>query len=267
MKIDPTKIYQMPLIMGPLYDKENLPGIPYPAIENIAIQFQTDREAAKNLVPDCYEVYKKPIVTVVFGYFGGLDFLAGGGYNIAAVQISARFDGEQDHIEGDYIPIMFENKTMPILGGREYLGVPKLYADIPPFKIMPNGNLRCEASLYGHLLFGIDLPLLKKQNRVVRSVASKRVNSRPWLAYKYFPALDGPPDANYPTTTRNDIKIETLWMGKTASLYFGTATDNDISLVFQVIEAVKSLKILKIEQVLRFQGSAVLRFDQSRRLK
>lgn len=267
MKIDPTKIYQMPQIMGPVYDKENLPRIPYPAIENIAIQFHTDHETAKNLVPDCYQVDPKPIVTIVFGYFRGLDFLAGGGYNIAAVQVSARFDGEQDHVEGDYILIMFENKTMPILGGREFLGVPKLYADIPPARIMPDGKLRCEASLSGHLLFGFELPPLKKQNRIIRSVASRRINSRPWLAYKYFPALDGPPDADYPTTTRNDVKIETLWMGKTASLYFGTATDKDIGLVFHVIEAVKSLKILKIEQVLRFQGSAVLRFDQSHRLK
>ena len=267
MKIDPTKIYQMPQIMGPVYDKDNLPRIPYPAIENIAIQFQSDRETASNLVPDCYQIDQNPIVTVVFGYFRGLDFLAGGGYNIAAVQVSARFDGEQDHVEGDYILIMFENKTMPILGGREYLGVPKLYADIPPFKIMPNGNLRCEASLYGHLLFGIDLPPLKKQNRVVRSVASKRINSRPWLAYKYFPALDGPPDADYPTITRNDIKIDNLWMGRIASLYFGIATDKDISQVFHLIEALKQLKMNKLEQVLRFQGSAVLRFDQSHRLK
>jgi acetoacetate decarboxylase len=267
MKIDPTKIYQMPQIMGPLYDKENLPGIPYPAIENYAIQFQTDREAAKNLVPDCYQVDQKPVVTVVFGYYRGLDFLAGGDYNIAAVQVSARFDGKQDHVKGDYIPIMFENKTTPILGGREFLGVPKLYADIPPAKIMPDGSLRCEASLNGHLMFGIEFPPLRKQNRVVRSVASKRINSRPWLAYKYIPALDGPPDADYPTITRNDVTIETFWMGKTAALYFGNATDKDLGVTFPVIEAIKPLKIIKMEQALRFQGSAVLRLDQSRRLK
>lgn len=267
MKIDPTKIYQMPQIMGPLYDKENLPRIPYPEVENIAIQFQTDREEASKLAPGCYKIDQKPIVTVAFGYFKGLDFLAGAGYNIATVQVSARFDGEQDHLAGDYILVMFENQTYPILGGREFLGVPKLYADIPPVKIMPDGNLRCEASLLGHLLFGIELSPLKRSNRVVRSVASKRINSRPWLAYKYIPALDGPPDADYPTITRNDVKIDNLWMGSNASLYFGTATDKDIGQVFHLIEAVKSLKILKIEQVLRFQGAAVLRFDQSHRLK
>jgi len=267
MKVDPTKLYMMPQIMGPLYEKEPLPRIQYPQTETFAIQFQTESEAARNLLPDCYDIDQVLLVTVVFAYHKGLDFLAGGGYSIATFQVSARFDGAQDHIEGDYILVMYENETRPILGGREFLGVPKLYADIPPVKIMPNGNLRCEASLWGHLLFGIELSPLKKQNPVVKAIASKRINSRPWLAYKYIPSLDGPPDADYPTITRNDVKIENLWMGNTGSLYFGSATQDDIGYTVNVIDALKSLTFVKLEQALRFEGSAALRFDQSRRLK
>jgi len=44
---------------------------------------------------------------------------------------------------------MFEDQTLPILGGREDLGVPKLYADISPARILADGRLRCEASLWG----------------------------------------------------------------------------------------------------------------------
>jgi acetoacetate decarboxylase len=267
MKLDHSKLYQMPHIMGPIYDIEALPKIPYPEIENFAIQFQTDPDAARALVPDCYEIDKKPIVTVVFGYYKGLDFLAGGGYNIATAQISARFDGEKHHVKGDYILIMFENKTMPILGGRDFLGVPKLYADIPAAELMPNGNMECKASLWGHHLFSIEIPQLKKQSSIVRTVASKRINSRPWLAYKYVPSLDGHPDADYPTITRNDIKIDNLWMGNSASLHFGHATTDDLRYTANVISALKTLPILKVEQVLRFNGSAVLRFDQSHGLK
>ncbi len=162
---------------------------------------------------------------------------------------------------------MFENDTKPILGGWDHLGVPKIFADIPPIKFMPDGSLRCEASVWGHLLFGLELPPMKKQNPVVKTVASRRINSWPWLAYKYIPSLDGPPDADYPTTTRNDVKIEQLWMGKSGSLYFGEVTVEDISDTVHVIEALKSIPIGKIEQVLHFQGSVVLRFDQSGRLQ
>jgi acetoacetate decarboxylase len=267
MKIDQTKLYMMPHIMGPQYEKNPLPNLSYPQSENIVIQYKTNYDAARRLVPDCYLVDQKPTVTVLFGYHNGLEFLAGSGYSLATFWISVKFIGEENQVEGDYVLIMFENQTMPILGGREFLGVPKLYANIPPIKIMPNGSIRCEASLWGHLLFGIELPQLKKQNRVVKAVVSKQINSRPWLAYKYIPSLDGPPDADYPTTTRNDVRINELWMGKQGKLYFGSPSEDDISTVVNVIEALKSLEITKVERVLHFQGSAVLRFDQSHRLK
>lgn len=267
MKLDPTKLYMMPQIMGPQYNKNPLPKLNYPQSENVAIQYKTSYEAARNLVPECYHVDKEPTVTVVFGYHKELEFLAGNGYSLAAFQISAKFESEENQIEGDYILIMFENRTLPILGGREYLGVPKLFANIPSMKVMPNGSLRCEASLWGHLLFGIELPRLKKQNRVVKAVASRQINSRPWLAYKFIPSLDGPPDADYPTVTRNDVRLDELWMGKQGSLYFGIPTKDDIASVVNVIEALKTLEIIKIVQVLHFQGSAVLRFDKSHRLK
>lgn len=267
MKLDQTKLYQMPFIMGPQYNKEPLPGLSYPQTENVAIQYQTSYEAARSLVPECYTLDENPIVTVVFSYHDGLEFLAGNGYAFATFQISAKFTGEHHQIEGDYIPIMFENQTLPILGGREYLGVPKLFANIPPKKIMANGNIRCEASFWGHFLFGIELSHLKKQNRVVKAVASKQINNRPWLAYKYIPSLDGPPDADYPTTTRNDVKINDIWMGKHGKVYFGSPTKDDIATVVNVVDALRTLKMIKIEQTLHFQGSAVLRFDQSYRLR
>jgi acetoacetate decarboxylase len=267
MKLDPSKIYVMPQIMGAIYDRDNLPRIQYPKSETVAIQFRTEGDVARELVPDCYQISDSPLATVVFAYHQGLDFMAGGGYNLATVQIEARFDGERDHIEGDYILVMFENDTKPILGGRDHLGVPKIFADIPPIKYMQDGSLRCEASVWGHLLFGLELPPLKKQNPVVKTVASKRINSRPWLAYKYIPSLDGPPDADYPTTTRNDIKIDKLWMGKTGRLYFGNATTVDISETAHVMDALKSIPVGEMEQALHFKGSVVLRFDQSGRLQ
>lgn len=267
MRLDPTKIWMTPHIQGPLYDKASLPQILYPQSKSIILQFQTTGEAARALVPDCYAVVDTPTVTVMFGYYNGLDFLAGGGYNLATFQISARFDGEEDHLEGDYILVMFETQTRAILGGRELLGVPKIDADIPSPKLMPDGTLRCEASLWGHLLFGIELPPMKKQNALVRGIASKRSNSRPWLAYKYIPALDGPPDADYPTTTRNEVKIESLWLGSAGSLYFGSPTSDDVSHTANIVDALRSLPVSGSVQAIHSQGSVVLRLDQSRRLR
>lgn len=266
MKLDPSKHYRMPLIMGPLFDKQGTRYC-YRRVEMVAIQYLTDPEAIPPLLPDCYQRAAKPMVTVLFGYNDGLDIMAGGSYRLAAVQVAAVFEGEHDRIEGDYILVMFEDQTWPIIGGREDLGVPKLYADISPIKILPDGRLRCEASLWGHLLFGIDLAPPKRQNAIVRMVASRMINARPWLAYKYIPSLDGPPDADYPTITRNDTKIDELWFSRSGSVFFGEAAVQDVGHASPVVDALRTLPIVELDRVLHFRGSAVLRYDLSRRLR
>jgi acetoacetate decarboxylase len=177
MKIDSSKIYSMPIIAGPLFEK-GIP-IPYPEVEGLVVQYETTKEAIAALLPDCYEPGADPLVTMLFGYNNGLSFMAGGDYRLAAVQVAARYDGEEDHVEGDYILIMFEDRTLPIIGGREQLGVPKLFADISVIKTLPDGRLRSEASLWGHLLFSIDVPNLKKKNAVIRLVANRQFSERP----------------------------------------------------------------------------------------
>ena len=266
MKTDPSKIYNIPLIMGPTHEQRSF-KISYPQMEVLAFQYMTESEAIAELLPECYHPDKQPLVSVIFTQNNGVSFMAGGGYRTATIQVSASFDGKQDHAEGDYILVMFENQTRPILGGREDLGIPKLYADISNIKIMPDGHLRCDASYWGHLLFGLDVSPLKRQNVIVRAVASRQINARPWLGYKYIPSLDGPPDADYPTIIYNDTKPEKLWMGKKASLRFGTARDEDIGSVKTLLNALATLTILRPLQVVHFTGSSVLRYDLSRRLR
>ncbi len=267
MEIDPTKHYNMPLIMGPQFDRAVPPRFAYEQVEVLAFQYLTDPEALADLLPKCYHPGKQPLVTVVFSQNNGLSSMAGGGYRSAAIQVEAHFDGKQDHVTGDYILVMFENQTWPIIIGRENLGIPKLYADISSIKIMPDGHLRCEASYLGHMLYGLGVPPLKRQSVLGKAVVSRQFNARPWLAYKYIPSLDGPPDADYPTTAHNDTRLEKLWMGKKAHLRFGTARAEDIGSVKTLLDALATLTILKPVQMVHFTGSAVLRYDLSHRLR
>lgn len=269
MKLEKGKFYRMPLVMGPLTGLEQDPPgrLTYRQVEVVSIQYETEPDAVAALLPECYRPAERPLVTIVFSYNNGLAVMAGGGYTLAAVQVAACFDGEQDRVEGDYIIVMFEDQTWPIIGGREDLGVHKLYADISPIRQLPDGHLRCEASLWGHLLFGIDVSPPRKQNAVVRMVATRMVNARPWLGYKYIPSLDGPPDADYPTITKNDTTIDALWFSKGGEIYCGSAGYSDLGDQSGVVEAIRSLPIRKLERALHFRGSAVLRYDLSRRLR
>ncbi|MFN2188185.1 MAG: acetoacetate decarboxylase family protein [Candidatus Promineifilaceae bacterium] len=265
MKIDSSKVYSIPLISGPIFEKDK--PIPYPDVRGLVVQYETTKEAIAALLPDCYQPGAEPLVTVLFGYNNGLSFLAGGEYRIATVQVAARFDGEEDHVEGDFILIMFENRTLPIIGGREHLGVPKLFSDISAIKQLPDGRLRCDASLWGHLLFSIETVGLKKKNALIRMFANRQFSERPWLGYKFIDRLDGPPDVDYPTITRNDVEVDELWLGKSAKISFGTASEEDISHVARVVEALKTLPIVRVNRTILYRGSALLRYDQSRQLR
>jgi acetoacetate decarboxylase len=268
MKIDPSKIYYMPLIMGQVApEQKNRVGFAYREIQYVGLQYQTDADAVRALLPDCYQPADEPTVTVMFAYNDGVEFMADRGYRIASVNVAARFDGEKDHVEGNYVLVMFENDTVPIILGREGSGIHKMYADISHLRILPNGHLRCEASLWGHMLFGIDLGPLKEQNVVVRSVATKRMNQRPLLGYKYIPCLDGPPDVSYPTVLPSEVKADKLWLGKQGGISFGDPDEGDIGSLARVLDALKTLPVREITQTLHLRGSSILRSDLGRRLR
>lgn len=232
----------------------------------MAVQYQTTSEAISALLPDCYQPAEKPTVTVAFIYNDGVEFMAGRGYRIATVMVAARYDGEHDSTEGNYVLVMFEDDTLPIVLGREGLGVPKLYSDISPIRTLPNGHLRCEASLWGNLLFGINVGPLVKQDDSVCSAANERPRL-PMLGYKYIPSLDGPPDAAYPISTPSDVKLEQMWLGESGRVFFGDPDYVDLSFLKRIIDALKTLPVREVTGVSRSRGSSVLRTDLSRRLR
>ena len=91
---------------------------------------------------------------------------------------------------------MWENRTLPIVSGREMIGIPKAYADITSIRAIDGKRLRASASVWGHEVMRLEVADCKEQNLMVRRTAQKRANASPWLGYKYIPSLDGPPDAS-----------------------------------------------------------------------
>jgi acetoacetate decarboxylase len=268
MQIDRSRINLMPLIRGPFWDQHDLPGHVYASVESIMLEYETDPDALPPLLPEPFRPGKSPLVNVLFNDCNGVDFMAGGGYRLAAISVAAQFDGESGHLEGGYVLVMPENQTLPIITGREWLGMPKFFSDISSIRIMEDGQLRCEVSMWGHLLFGINLaPPLKKQNALIRKAASNRSTKTPAFGYKYIASLHGEPDADYPTIMWNDVNIEELWLGSSGELYFGDPTQQDIGDFKPLIDALKSLPVRKITRTVHWRGSMVLRNDKNGRIR
>jgi len=268
MKLDPNNVYTMPFINGPVFGQDNPPRYEYPEIEVAALQYRTSSEAIRALLPECFMADEdNPLVWVAFYYNRGMEFMAGGEYRIGTVAVNARFEGEEEQTNGSYVLVMFEDKTDPIIGGREQVGMPKIYGDISAYKLLPDGTRRCEVSLYGHLLFGIDLRPMKKQNAIVRRAATGMLNKYPAFGYKYIGSISGPPDASYPTKLTTEYALETLEVGKSGTLFFGNASALDVGQVSVGIEALKTLGVLEVVQTLHASGSSVLLYNKSGRLR
>jgi len=268
MEIDRTKIYLMPLIRGPLWDLKHVPPHNYASVESLMLEYETDPDAIPPLLPEPFKPGNKPTVTVLFNDNNGVDFMAGCGYRFAVISVAAQFDGEDGHFEGSYVLVMPENKVLPILTGREWLGMPKFFTDISSIRVTEDGHMRCEASLWGHLLFGVDLaPPFKKQNALVRRVAGNQASKRPAFGYKYIASLNGPPDADYPTIMWSENQLDHLQLGTSGELYFGNPTEKDIGQYQPILDALKSLPVRSVIQTAYSRGSMVLRNDRNGRIR
>ena len=255
MQIDRTKINMMPLIMGPLYEPRRRLCPVYCDVESLLLQYKSDPDAIRALLPECYAPAAEPIVTVGFMDARSVDFLAGNGYRLASVSVSARYDGNEDHLDGRYVLVMFENDTTAIVTGREQYGIPKVYADITPVRTVDPQHLRCEASLWGHLILGIDVTTpLKSQNAVIRKAAAHRSSNNAIFGYKYIPAVDDPPDADYPMVMWVDYQFDDLWLGSEGELYFGEVSRKDIGHFYPLVEALKSLPVRSVIMTSRARG-------------
>lgn len=266
MQLDPENLYTMPTIMGPLYRRDE-GRHHFRQITSYGLQYATERDAVQRLLPRGCVAAEEPKLTIMFGYYDGVDFMAGGGYREVIVQVSARFDGEQDNVAGEFVLAMFLDDALPIIYGREQMGIPKLPGTISEAKIREDGAIRCELSLWGHLLMAVSLDPLSDQIAPVRMWTTHEINKRPWLCWKYIPSLEGPPDADYAVMIVNEMKLDKLSVAHAAQLHIGGADASDISVFRPLLDALATLVPLGPVQGVRMQGANVMRGDLSRRLR
>ncbi|MEO8451781.1 MAG: acetoacetate decarboxylase family protein, partial [Gemmatimonadota bacterium] len=138
----PDRLYMMPTHFGPSCGPRQGPeGERFTAARpakqvKYGVSFRTSREQLDELLPPGFQVEGDPIVTVEASYLTELAWLAGRGYNIVSVRFPALFQGKRDRASGPFLAVLWENLCDPILTGREQLGYSKLYADIPPPRVL-----------------------------------------------------------------------------------------------------------------------------------
>lgn len=101
----------------------------YGDVTNISVNYETDQGALLELIPEDFELLK-PVVSVQFANCRDVDWMTGGEYRLIQLASPVRYVGNAEGLEGEYPLVIWENKTCPIIGGREEDGMPKIFADV-----------------------------------------------------------------------------------------------------------------------------------------
>ena len=188
--IDPRKSYAMPAHFGPRPLSPKSSGW-YRDVTSMTVAFLTDRDQLGAYLPAPYEVAEEAVVTVTYACNKQVDWLAGHGYNLVAVNAAAVFRGEKETLEGNYTLVIWENLADPILTGRELQGIPKIYADIEEHSVIA-GQCHTSASHFGHKLMDISVSDLREPTpqevEAYRQASAGRDNP---MAWRYLPAVGG----------------------------------------------------------------------------
>lgn len=126
---------RMPFGFGPAPGPRNLPaGQAHRRYDGESTTFtitaRTDREALIALLPDRLTIGENALLNISFVQLRKLGWLAGRGYNILALAIPV-VSKDDAAVTGVYLPVLWENHADPIITGREELGYPKIFGDLP----------------------------------------------------------------------------------------------------------------------------------------
>jgi acetoacetate decarboxylase len=158
-QFDPNSSYMMPAHFGQRPFSPRSSGW-YRDVTLMVVPFVTARERVSAWLPAPFEVPEEAVVTVTYARNRNVDWLAGHGYNLIGVSVSALFNGEQEKLQGNYTLVMWENLADPILTGRELQGIPKIYADIEDHSVVA-GKWQTTASHFGHKIVDMSISGLR----------------------------------------------------------------------------------------------------------
>ncbi len=260
-RFDDTKCYRMPPHFGG-YDYV-AEGTRYRDNVSISFSYTTERTRLEAYIPEAFTLVR-PEVSVSFTQCRGIDWLAGSFYNLVMVSAPVRFDGTRDHVEAPYVLVIWENKTTPILSGREETGFPKIYADIEDLHIFSGNyftNVSFEGNTFLRLHFADAVPYSEQE------LARTKIVPMNAIGWRYIPKVGGPgADLSQPIFFPQECEVSGAWTGK------GSVEWTELSWLqnpsqAQIIKALAELPMLAVGPATMLEGALVLKAPLARVLE
>jgi len=219
--------------------------------------YTTDGDMLSDYLPEGFELLS-PELSITFAMYREISWLAGGSYNLISASVPARFKGKRDRLEGSYNLVTWENKTTPIIGGREDCGVPKIYADIEDLHInQPNyfTNASLEGNSFLHLYMDDAKPVVGEQLEEIKAVGAS-VNLFGW---RYIHKVGGPgADLSQPILYPQGHEINSAWIGS-GRVQWTELSQEQNPTQWNIIKALSELPIIEMKPVIMVKCVSILK--------
>jgi len=237
----------------------------YDDVTRIAITYLTDEEKLKQFLPRPFELSGPPTVNVTYSMNRGCDWLAGRGYNIVSVSAQATYAGEVDQISGSYALVLWENLTEPILTGREFQGIPKIYGEIEDHHAY-KGVWRTTLSNNGKTMLEMQAADLTKMTSEAFETFKGQSQHLDLLGWKYIPNETGSgPIVSYATLFPMSSRYHEAWSAK-GTLQWYRRSWEEIPTQAHIVNALHALPIKQVVSCIVAKASVTLHASSVRRL-
>jgi hypothetical protein len=200
-------MYRMPVSFGPAPGPRNLPAAKRhlrfeKQTTTLSLSALTDADQLGRLLPEGFALRGEPRLTVSVLNLTDVGWLAGRAYNILMVRFPATWEGDE-RVEGDFVPVVWESMTDPILTGRDELGWCKINAEIPDLR-QHNSKWTASAAWQGYQFFEARAEGLE--------AAEVSLDPAPMLFQKYVPRTGewGSADVSYANATGDEAAAPEL---------------------------------------------------------
>lgn len=258
-KFQDNYVYRMPVHFG------GASFFPWSVVHedtlNIVVKYETDPEALVQYLPEVFEL-REPIVSVQYSNSREVAWMSNGEYRLVQVSIPVKYKGKSEEIAGDYALVVWENKTCPIIGGREEDGVPKIFADIACERHV--GDHWFTAASYESCTF-LQIDINKKNELSGEDINNMNRNLKINLfGWRYLPNLGkGGAALSQATLYPQEMYAKQAWNAE-GSIRWTKLTSEQHPLQHHIIEALANLPVLKYANAMLLKGTVKLNVGDSR---
>src|SRR6185369_1025721 len=255
------KRYDMPAAFGPSIYPE---ATEVPEATLISIPFVTTSEAAARLMPRAFKPAEKPVIYVNRIRYRGVDYLGGRGYEEVLIAVNARYECSGERIEAPYIAALWVSECAAILGGREFMGHPKIYGEIPPIVDTDKGH-SFEVAEFGNGILSASLSELKSLSD--ETLARIREKQTPFsFGWKYIAGPGGTVDVDHPTLLKTVWNYRKAWVGK-GTVTFMSRSQQETPTSWQIVNILAKLPIVDRMPAFMATGTATIDRAATRKLQ